>query len=267
MENYLEISNDGQTKFIQDDIDKALKLNESGEYLKALDIINSIKNESYRSYNAKGLILSNLSEFSQAIECFDIAIDLNNLDEIKINKANTLYKWSKVNFFPEMNYFESMKLINQALETLPDGEDPSEFWFLKAEILEAQNELIEAQKCYLKAYKEFEKLKELENQIEYLNNTEDTVFIITGTSYYGEFTPQKGMIIDLVKEIDNEHDPNAIAVYFNSEKVGYVANNDYTLIDEVKSASNINHLINEDSKAEILFVFLGEYIIAKLIKF
>ena len=114
--------------------------------------------------------------------------------------------------------------------------------------------------------KEFEKLKELENQIEYLNNTNDILFIITGTNYYGQFTPQKGMIVNLVKEIDNEHDPNAIAVLYNGEKIGYVANNDYTLIDEVKSANNINYLINDESSGEILFVFLGEYIISKLIK-
>ena len=138
MENYLELNNDGQTKFIQDDVDKALKLNENGQYAKALDVINSIKYQNYRSYNAKGLILSNLSEFSQAIECFDIAISLNDLDEIKANKANALYKWSKITFFPEMNYIKSMKLIDKALETLPDSEDPAEFWFLKAEILEAQ---------------------------------------------------------------------------------------------------------------------------------
>ena len=267
MENYLEVTSDGQTKFIQNDIEKALRLNEDGEYNKAFDLINSIKDETFECYNAKGLILSNLSEFAQAIECFDIALDLNNTNEIKKNKANALYGWSKITFFPEMNYIKSMKLINQALETLPDSEDPSEFWFLKAEILEAQNDLVEAQKCYLKAHKEFEKLKELENQIEYLNNTNDILFIITGTNYYGQFTPQKGMIVNLVKEIDNEHDPNAIAVLYNGEKIGYVANNDYTLIDEVKSANNINYLINDESSGEILFVFLGEYIISKLIKF
>ena len=267
MENYLEINDDGQTKFIQDDVEKALKLNENGEYNKALDLLNSINEESYRIYNTKGLILTNLSEFSRAIECFDISIRLNNSDEIKINKANALYRWSKITFFPEGDYYKSIQLINQALETLPDGEDPSEFWFLKAEILEAQNDLIESQKCYLRAYKEFEKLEELENQIEYLNNTEDTLFIITGTSYYEEFSPQKGMTVELVKETDNEHDPNAIAVWFDDAKVGYVANNDYTLIDEVNSANDINHLIDDDSKGEILFVFLGEYVIAKLIKF
>lgn len=264
MENYLEISNDGQTKFIQDDFKKALKYNDDGEYEKALNVINSAK-ESYESYNIKGIILTNLARFDEAIECFDIALDLNKLDEIKINKANSLYKWAKVAFFPEMDYIKSMKLINQALETLPEVEDSSEFWFLKAEIFEAQDDLIEAQKCYLKAHKEFDRLKELEGQIHYLNNTDDTLFIITGTNFYGDFSPEKAMLVDLLREIDNEHDPNAIAVLFNHEKIGYVANNDYTLIDEVKSANNINHLINDESKGEIQFVFLGEYIIAKLI--
>ncbi len=265
MENYLELDDDGQTKFVQNDIEKALKLNENGEYEKALKLIDSVTQKSHERYNVKGLILTNLSQFKQAIECFDNALDLNDLDEIKINKANALYHWSKHTFFPEMDYFKSIQLINQALEILPDSEDPSEFWFLKAEILEAQNDLIEAQKCYLKAYKEFDKLEELEIQIDYLDNTEDILFVITGTNFYGDFLPETGMIVDLIKELDNEYDPDAIAVLFEDEKIGYVANNDYTLIDEVKSATNINHLVNDESKGEILFVFLGEYIVAKLI--
>ena len=47
--------------------------------------------------------------------------------------------------------------------------------------------------------------------------------------------------------------------------VGYVANSDYTLIEEVKSASDIKNIMNNEQKAEILFDYIGEYTIAKLI--
>ena len=82
---------------------------------------------------------------------------------------------------------------------------------------------------------------------------------------HNNFTPEENIIINLVKEEDNEHDPDAIAAYLNGQKIGYVANSDYTLIDEVKSASKIKTLIKDDSQAKILFVYLDEYIIAKLL--
>ena len=126
------------------------------------------------------------------------------------------------------------------------------------------NDLVEAQKSYLIAYKEFDKLKEFENQSEYLKNTSDILINIVGSDFYN-FTPENGMIVDLVKEQDNEHDPDAIAVIINNEKVGYVANSSYTLIDDVKGASDIKNEMKDSQRAEILFNYLGEYTIAKLI--
>ena len=69
----------------------------------------------------------------------------------------------------------------------------------------------------------------------------------------------------MVKDLENEHDPDAIAAVKDNEIVGYVANSPHTLIDEVKSASDIKNSIKDNQKAEILFDFLGEYTIAKLI--
>ena len=114
------------------------------------------------------------------------------------------------------------------------------------------------------AYKEFDRLNELEAQIDYLANTEDTLINIVGSNFY-EFTPKSGDIIDLIKEEDNEHDPDAVKVLLDGETVGYVANNPYTLIDEVNSATKIKNMISDNQKAEILFIYLGEYVIAKLI--
>ena len=159
---------------------------------------------------------------------------------------------------------KALELINNGITTIPDSEDSSEFYFLKGEILEALHEPIEAKKAYLIAYKEFDKLKEFESQVEYLKTTTDTLINISG-SYFYNFTPEENIIINLVKEEDNEHDPDAIAAYLNGQKIGYVANSGYTLIDEVKSASKIKTLIKDDSQAKILFVYLDEYIIAKLL--
>lgn len=236
------------------------------KYDEALVEINNIlqSDNDYSNWNLKGIILDNLKEYEKAIECFDNALNINESSDIKINKANSLYNWSKLSFFPEGNYDKALRLINCGLEVLGESEDPSEFYFLKAEILEGLNDLVEAQKAYLIAYKEFDRLKELENQIEYINNTSDILIIITGCSFYN-FTPESGIIVSLVKDIENEHDPDAIAVMKDESIVGYVANSDYTLIEEVKSASDIKNVMNNEQKAEILFDYIGEYTIAKLI--
>lgn len=250
-------------------ISKTLKVDNliaNEKYDDALSEINRIlkTDANYSNWNLKAIILAKLKRYKESVECFDKALSLNPSDEIKLNKANSIYNWAKVTFFPEGNYEKALRLIDDALNIIPDSEDPSEFYFLKAEILEALNDLAESQKAYLIAYKEFDKLKELENQIEYLNNTSDTLIIITG-SYFYNFTPEKDIMVNLVKQDDNEHDPDAIAVMMNDELIGYVANSPYTLIDEVKSASDIKKLINDNQNAKILFNYLREYTIAKLV--
>ena len=55
-----------------------------------------------------------------------------------------------------------------------------------------------------------------------------------------------------------------IRVEYHQKTVGYIANSPYTLIDEVKSASEIKNLFETRSRARILFVFMQDYLIAEL---
>lgn len=73
----------------------------------------------------------------------------------------------------------------------------------------------------------------------------------------------EGAVVDLIRQPDNAHDRNAIRVEINGETVGYVANSRHTLINEVKSASDIKN--TSSHQAEVLFIFYREYVIAKLI--
>lgn len=232
----------------------------------ALSLINEAlkKEDNYVNWNLKALILDNLEKYDESIECYDKSLLLNPSDEIKINKANTIYKYAKILFFPKSEYEQALNLINQAIDLIEEIDDVSEFYFLKAEILEATGKLIDAKKSYLIAYGEFEKLKELENQIEYLKNTKDILINITG-GYFYDFTPEEGLVVKLECEEDNEHDPDAICVCLDGEKIGYVANSEYTLMKCGNSASKIKNKISKDSKAEILFIYLDQYVVAKLI--
>lgn len=218
---------------------------------------------SYGNLNLKGIILDNLSDYEKSIEVFNEALSLNQCDEIRLNKANALYDWAKAAFFPEGHYDKALKLIDCGLDVLPDSEDPSEFYFLKAEILEGMDQLEQSHKCYLMAYKEFDKLEEFETQCDYLHDNSDVLINVVGTSFY-DYRPNPGDIVSLIRDEENEHDPNAIAVKVKDKTVGYVANNPYTLMDGVKSASDIKNQIEDNQEAEILFIYLGEYVIAKL---
>ena len=269
MKNYLYIDSaddSRQARFKVSDTPKIDNLIKEGRFDEALrEIDKSLKEDcSHANLNLKGIILENLGNFEESIECFNDALSLNNSTDIQMNKANCLYKWAKVTVFPEANYDRALELIDCALASLPKGEDPSEFYFLKAEILEGLNLLAESHKCYLTAYKEFDRLKEFEAQCDYLKNNSDTLVNIVGTDFYS-FTPKIGDVLSLVRDENNEHDKDAVAVVLDGETVGYVANNPYTLIDEVKSASDIKNRIGDGKKAEILFIYLGEYVIAKLL--
>ena len=264
---YIDSSDDAhQSRFKVSDTPKIDHLIKEKQYSKALsEIDNSLKTDyNYTNLNLKGIVLQNLGRFDESLECFDDALKLHESPDIQLNKANCLYGWAKVTFFPESDYEKALRLIECGIENIPESEDPSEFYFLKAEILEALNQLADAHKCYLTAYKEFDRLREFEEQCEYLNTTQDTLINIVGSDFYN-FTPEAGNVLSLVRDEDNEHDPDAVAAVYEGETVGYVANNPYTLIDEVKSASDIKNSISDNQKAEILFIYLGEYVVAKLL--
>ena len=66
------------------------------------------------------------------------------------------------------------------------------------------------------------------------------------------------MPLKLVKEPDNEFDKNAIAVYAEDEKIGYVANKEYTKFKLTSSASELQDKFQDVARAEYLF-YLDRY--------
>lgn len=87
---------------------------------------------------------------------------------------------------------------------------------------------------------------------------------ITGNQFQSpELEFKKGMIFRLIREPQNQYDPEAIAVYYNDEKICYVANSDNTASDLTSKAHDIQD-IGENTCAEYLMVY-GGYHIAKII--
>ena len=238
---YVDSSKDSQqTKFKVSKTSKIEYLINEKKYSKALTLIDeSLKNDSDQYYYFKAIIYDKQEDYEKSINFFNNI--KNQSCEIKLLKSKVLYKWAKISYFPALEYEKALELINEALNTIPKNQDPSEYYSDDISVPER-----------------------FEKQIEYLKNTDDTLINITG-GYYYNFTPTNGMIVNLVKEPENEHDSDAIAVYLDKEKIGYVANSEYTLMDKVKSASKLKNQISDNTSAEILFVYLDEYTIARII--
>ncbi len=81
-------------------------------------------------------------------------------------------------------------------------------------------------------------------------------FTLTGTNhYYGTDFLKKGMKIRLKKEPDNEYDKEAICAKIEGlGKIGYVANNTYTVIGESYSAGRLYDHMGKKAKAKVLIV-------------
>lgn len=81
-------------------------------------------------------------------------------------------------------------------------------------------------------------------------------FTLTGTKYYhGKEFLKKGMQVFLVKEPDNEHDKEAIRVEMPGlGKIGYVANNPYTVIGDSISAGRMYEKMGKKATAKVKIV-------------
>ena len=233
----------------------------------ALTLINvAIENSSDSSeyYNHKATILESLNRYSEASEAYDKSLELNGSDETRINKALMLYSWA--NSLNDKK--KALDIITLAIDIIPDSLESAyreKFWYLKGSILDCLGQSIESRICYMKAEGFTDQIKELESQIEFLKSTTETLISITGTRFYFGieiFTP--GLTVDLVREPENEHDGDAVRVEIDGETVGYVANSEYTLIENIKSATDIKGM--DFKKAEVIFIYMDEYVIAKLVK-
>ena len=70
--------------------------------------------------------------------------------------------------------------------------------------------------------------KKAEELLELTSYPKKRLITITGTEFYGSQKLRRGMKLKLVREPDNPHDRDAIAVYLEGSKIGYVANSKKT---------------------------------------
>lgn len=85
---------------------------------------------------------------------------------------------------------------------------------------------------------------------------DEKYFTLTGCNhYFGTEFLEKGMILKLKKEPENEHDHEAIMIKLKGlGKIGYVANSPYTVAGETMSAGRLYDKIGKKAKAKVVYV-------------
>lgn len=245
---------------------EAVRLKSERRQNEALTLINlSIEHDGSNAqyYNLKGLILQDLHKFRQSVEAFDKSIELSQSEETVLNKVKALYAWA--NSLNDKK--RALELIDEAIENaayLTMEVDMEKFWYLKGSILDCLGDKIASRKCYMIAENMTDEISQLDRHTEYIQTTDDTLICITGTQFYQGLEPfSEGLVVDLVRDSENEHDPDAVRVEVGGMALGYVANSPHTMIEGVKSASEIKD--SKSDKAEVKFLYLYEYVIARLI--
>lgn len=249
--------------------DEAYELQEADRFDEALVLINralELDSNNFNNWNVKAIIIDNSGHPEDALEFYDRALAIRPTNVVKKNKAQCLYRIARIKNALRQSPERSLEIINDALKLLPDDDGRDDYIRMKGRILQSLDRQIQAWKCFLLADGMTDRIVQLEEQEKTIKNTRQPLINITGTQFYkGCGILKEGIVVDLIKEPENERDSNAIRVELNGETVGYVANSPYTLIDGLKSARQIQDRFTEKARAKFLFRFMDEFNVAKLI--
>ena len=149
-------------------------------------------------------------------------------NDVKPNESWLVSKASELTYLPEISYAQLL-----FYENCPDNHDFPRL--VSATLLDDSQ------------------AKELQELHTY---PKEKLITITGTEFFNYHDLRKGMKLKLVKEPDNIHDKDAIAVYSCDSKIGYVANSQKTACSFTLMASQLKDIPNV-SYAEYLQFYNG----------
>ena len=223
------------------------------EALRYINMALDLDKNHANNWNRKAIILEGMKRFEESEECYNRSLELSRDNLVFDNKARMLYDWAA-------HLIEESKNLPNGLEMLNDANDI----VLKAmytlpgknseENIEKYLNLRDSIRFYIKYEMEFQ--KNLETVKKY---GKSELFTITGRDHYKnkvDLTP--GKPLRLVREKNNKFDRDAIAVYAEGKKIGYVANSDYTKFEGSSSASKLKDKIPDVAQGEYL-VYLNRY--------
>ena len=257
----------GDYYFVEDDGNESIS--KSNEYSKkawelykknndeaALHHINlalDLDDGSPEKWNLKGLILERLQRYDGSEYCYDKSLNIHYNYKVEYNKARMLYKWA-------LNLIDKSKKSADGLNFLYEAEEKIEG---SIDAFSQENNKEEFDRSLnlrgtIGSYILDEQSFQLCRQI-LKSHDKSELFTITGTKFYKDYEKlDMGAPLKLVKEPENEFDSDAIAVYVDDKKAGYVSNSDNTKHELTSSASELQDNISDIASGEFLF-FLRRY--------
>lgn len=232
----------------------------------ALDLDKSHSN----NWNIKAIILESMERFEESEECYDKSLKLFRQSLVCDNKARMLRAWAG-------HLLEESKKLPNGLTKLEEAMEKNRKAINALPANNSKENLDDylRQKDSINFYINYE--KEYQRNLETLKKySKDELFTIAGRKFYkNNINLTQDMPLKLVKEPDNEHDSDAIAVYVEDKKAGYVANKNYTKFELTSSASELQSKIKNVAQGEFLVYLLRptdleypdiQFYIGKLIK-
>lgn len=235
------------------------------EALRYINMALDLDGLNANNWNRKAIILEGMKRYAESEECYNRSLELLAQNLVYDNKARMLYDWA-------VHLRDESKKLPNGLDMLNDANDK----LTKAmRALPGENSEEDLDKYLwlrdsINFYIDYE--KKFQRNLEVLKKYDKSeLFTITGMHFYpNDVVLKPDMPLKLVREPDNEFDKDAIAVYAQDEKIGYVANKDYTKYELTSSASQLQDKIDDDTQGSYLF-FLDRYAeiqfhIARIIK-
>ena len=223
------------------------------EALRYIDMALDLDDGHANNWNRKAIILEGMKRYAESEECYDRSLRLCAQNLVYDNKARMLYDWA-------VHLREESKKMANGMDMLNDANDKvmKAMKALPGENSEEDLDRYLRLRDSIKFYIDYE--RKYQANLEALRKYDkNELFTITGMhSYKNDVNLAPGMPLKLVKEPDNEFDRDAIAVYAQDEKIGYVANKDHTKSELTSSASELQDEIDDTAQGSYLF-FLDRY--------
>ena len=223
------------------------------EALHYIDLALDLDKSHSNNWNIKAIILEAMKRYRESEECYDRSLKLSFDNLVCDNKVRMLYSWAA-------QLIEESKKLPNALKKLEEAKEKN-IKAINARPGDNSEENLDKylnQRDAINHYIDFE--KEYQRNPETLKSFDKSeLFTITGRHFYkNNINLAPNMPLKLVKEPDNEFDKDAIAVYVENEKIGYVANNDHTKYELTSSASQLQDKIPNTAQGSYLF-YLERY--------
>ncbi len=204
------------------------------------------------NWNRKAIILEAMKRYAESEECYNRSLELSAQNLVYDNKARMLLSWS-------YQLLEESKKLPNGLNTLNDAYDKV-IKAMKALPGDSEEDLDKYLRLRdsINFYIDYE--RKYQTNLETLKKYDKKeLFTISGRHFYkNDVALAPGIPLKLVREPGNEFDKDAIAVYAEDEKIGYVANRDYTKFELTSSASELRDEIGDISQGSYLF-YLDRY--------